>query len=129
MKKRFYLVAGGYIAIAMALGMSWYFVFFKDLYLGLGIYNLAEPIIPLGLASMIIQGVILAYFYPFFRASGGPLARGLKFGLLMGLYQFTYTGKLLVRSGQTTSEGTTIEWKKWVTRHDVEMPKAGRDAP
>lgn len=89
MTKKFLLAAGGYIAISVALGISWHFVFFKDLYHGLGIYNRTEPIIPLGLASMIIQGVILAYLYPFFRSTGGPIARGIKYSLMMGLFLFS----------------------------------------
>ncbi|MEQ1876710.1 MAG: DUF1761 domain-containing protein [Bdellovibrionia bacterium] len=78
-----------YLVLTMILGMSWHFVFFKELYDSLGIYNRAEPIIPLGLTSMFIQGVILAYLYPRFYKGGNPATEGLKFGLLMGLFMFS----------------------------------------
>ena len=66
MSKKFIYAALVYILFSMALGMSWHFIFFKELYHDLGIYNRVEPIIPLGMASMIIQGFIIAYLYPFF---------------------------------------------------------------
>ncbi len=89
MTKKFVLAAVVYIVITMALGMAWHFVFFKELYDGLGIYNRAEPIIPLGFASMIIQGLVLAYFYPLFFRGGNPVGQGVKFGLLMGVFLFS----------------------------------------
>lgn len=106
--KRFALAAGGYIIVTMALGMSWHFVFFKDLYHGLGIYNRAEPIIPLGLASMVIQGFVLAYLYPFFRVSGAPVLRGIKFGLLMGLFLFSVSTLANAAKIEVTSMSTWL---------------------
>ena len=78
-----------YIVTSMALGMAWHFVFFKELYESLGIYNRGEPIIPLGLTSMVIQGFILAYLYPLFDRDGRGLIAGIRFGLLMGLFLFS----------------------------------------
>ena len=78
-----------YLVVSMVLGMTWHFVFFKELYESLKIYNRVEPIIPLGLASMLMQGVILAYLFPFFYRSGNAIAQGLKFSLLMGLFLFS----------------------------------------
>ena len=74
----------------MILGVVWHLVIFKDLYDSLGIYNRADPIIPLGFASMIIQGVVLAYFYPFYvREQGNSLTRALTYSLTMGLFLFS----------------------------------------
>ncbi len=87
--KKFILAAAVYIVITMALGMAWHFVFFKELYDSLGIYNRAEPIIPLGFVSMIIQGLVLAYLYPLFYRGGSPIGQGVKFGLLMGVFLFS----------------------------------------
>lgn len=89
MSRKFLIAAGGYIVVTMALGMSWHFIFFKDLYHSLGIYNRTEPIIPLGLLSMIIQGLIMAYLYPFFRVGARPVVRGIAFSLIMGLFLFS----------------------------------------
>lgn len=80
-----------YSLLTMILGMSWHFVLFKDLYDSLGIYNRAEPIIPLGFASMIVQGLILTYLYPRYYRGGKPIVEGLKFSLVMGLFMFSTT--------------------------------------
>ncbi len=37
----------------------------------------------------------------------------------------TYTGRLVVRSGRICSDGISVEWEDWLTKHDVETPKAG----
>lgn len=87
--KKFVCVILFYSILTMILGMSWHFVFFKELYEGLGIYNRAEPIIPLGFTSMIVQGVILAYLYPRFYRGGLPIVEGVKFSLIMGLFMFS----------------------------------------
>jgi len=73
----------------MILGMAWHFVFFKELYDSLGIYNREEPIIPLGFASMIIQGLILAYLYAFYANDESSMGKAIKFNLLMGLFLYS----------------------------------------
>lgn len=90
MTKKILLAAFGYILVSFALGASWHFAFFPKVYHEFGIYNRADPIIPFGLLSMIVQGAVMAVIYPrWYRASGTPLASGLKFGLLMGLFLFS----------------------------------------
>jgi phosphotransferase system glucose/maltose/N-acetylglucosamine-specific IIC component len=49
-----------------------------------------EPIMALGIFTMIVQGAILAYLYTFFYRDGAPLLRGLKYGLLMGVFLGSY---------------------------------------
>jgi len=40
----------------------------------------------------------------------------------------TYTGRLVLRSGQIEADGISIEWMQWMTQHDVLMPKKeGKD--
>jgi len=87
--KKFIYAALTYIVISMALGMAWHFVFFKELYHSLGIYNRVDPIIPLGLTSMVIQGMIVAYLYPLYDRDGRGALEGVKFGLLMGLFLYS----------------------------------------
>ena len=89
MRKEFWWATFGYIIVSMALAMPWHFVWFHDLYHRLGIYTRQEPIIPLGMLSMLIQGLILAYLYPFFYKAGHPVMQGIKYGLVMGLYLYS----------------------------------------
>ena len=89
MRKGFWWAALGYIVVSMGVAMPWHFVWFHDLYRQLGIYNRQEPIIPLGMLSMLIQGLVLAYLYPFFYKGGHPVMQGIKYGLLMGLYLYS----------------------------------------
>ncbi|MBL8018568.1 MAG: DUF1761 domain-containing protein [Leptospirales bacterium] len=89
MRKGFVLAVLGYLVPTFILGASWHFLFFKELYDSFGIYNRPDPIIPLGFGSMLIQGLVLAYLYPFYFRSGNPIKRGLQFGLIMGLFLFS----------------------------------------
>lgn len=89
MRKAFWWAAIGYAVVTLVLGMVWHFVWFHDLYYRLGIYNRQDPIIPLGLLSMLIQGCVLAYLYPFFSRGGHPVKRGITYGLIMGLYLYS----------------------------------------
>ena len=89
MAKKFVLATFAYLIPTMILGMMWHFVFFKGLYESLGIYNRAEPIIPLGITSMAIQALIMAYLFPFFYKGGNAITQGIKFGLIMGLFLFS----------------------------------------
>ena len=34
---------------------------------------------------------------------------------------FTYTGRLVVRSGLIDADGVTIKWTDWITHHDVDV--------
>src|SRR3970040_965913 len=86
---RFILGVLGYTIPTMILGMVWHFVFFKELYDSLGIYNLKNPIIPLGMTSMLIQGIIIAYIYPFYYGEKSTIIMGIKFSLIMGVFLFS----------------------------------------
>ncbi len=85
MKLRHALAPVAYIVVSFALAAPWHFVLFHDLYESFGLYNRAAPIIPLGLMSMLLQGVTLALLYRRWYRGGSPLAEGAKFGLLVGV--------------------------------------------
>ena len=111
MKKKFLLNVLAYLIPTMVLGMCWHFVFFKDVYDELRIYNRAEPIIPLGMSSMLIQGIIFAHLYPFYQATGSAMIRAMKYAMLMGLLLFTVT---------TLANGAKIEVSSMVTWLEVQ---------
>ena len=51
----------------------------------LAIFTRSEPIIPLGLVSMLIQGLVLSYLYPLCAQGRHSAKTGAMFGLLMGV--------------------------------------------
>lgn len=76
-----------YVAITFALGFIWHLMIFKNVYHRLAIYTrLDDPIIPLGLLSMLIQGAVLAYLYPLVVGLADSVLAGISFSLLMGLF-------------------------------------------
>jgi hypothetical protein len=89
MKRKFVLATLFYAAVTMIHGFTWHFNFFKEAYAELGIYNREPPIIPLGFASMLVQGLIMAGLYPRWYRGGDPLGRGIQFGLVMGAFLFS----------------------------------------
>lgn len=89
MNKKIILATLGYLVVTFALGASWHFAFFPKAYHEFGIYNRAAPIIPLGVLSMLVQGIVMALIYPRWQRDEAPLAAGLKFGLMMGAFLFS----------------------------------------
>lgn len=82
------LAALGYVVITFVLGFTWHLVLFKDVYESFGVYSRREPIIPMGVASMLIQGLALASLYASqLKANpSGRFSDAIKFNLLMGLF-------------------------------------------
>ncbi len=88
MGKRIALAALGYTVITFILGITWHLVLFREVYATFGVYTRRQPIIPMGLGSMVIQGFILASLYARQSRSipARPLLDAIKFNLLMGLF-------------------------------------------
>jgi hypothetical protein len=86
---KFILTALCYIVPTMILGYVWHLIIFKDLYDSLSIYNRTEPIIPLGFFSMMVQGVIIAYLYPYYAKDNSTTAKAVGFSLTLGLFLFS----------------------------------------
>lgn len=58
---------------------------FKPVYDELAIFTRKEPLIPLGLVSMLMQGLVLSYLYPLYAQGRHSVKTGAMFGLLMGV--------------------------------------------
>lgn len=50
----------------------------------------AEPMVPLGIASMVIQGLILAWLYPVYAAGTSSVRRGIAFSWMIGGFLASY---------------------------------------
>jgi len=81
MMVRFLLAALAYIVVTFPLGYLWHLVFFKTYYDSLAVYR-PDMLIPLGVASMLIQSVIWAYLYSRLFWGESVLQGALKFGAL-----------------------------------------------
>lgn len=83
--KKYWLAVLAYIVCTFLIAAPWHLVLFKQTYDELAIFSRKDPLIPLGLLSMAMQGLILSYLYPLFAKGGLPLKTGLQFGALMGV--------------------------------------------
>lgn len=91
--KKLSLFVFAYFVITMAWAYPWHMVFFHDLYVEWGAFQRGEPIMPLGIAAILIQGLVIGYLYPFYnKGEGNPILRGIKFNLIIGLMTYTAMG-------------------------------------
>lgn len=67
-------------------------MWFHDLYGEMGAYTRPVPSIPLGMLAMFMQGVVIAYLYPFYYKGGSPFLQGIKFSLIMGVVVYSVMG-------------------------------------
>ncbi len=80
--------AAGYIAIVFPLALVWHLGLFKQQYQTFG-YFAGKPNVPVGLATVVIQGVVLALIYPLFHSGSAGFVRAFQFAGLMGLFFWT----------------------------------------
>ncbi len=92
MLKKYILAISSYVVLSFALAYPWHLVWFHDLYIQMGAFTRAEPIVPLGVLSMVVQGAVIAYFYPFWYRGGHPVWAGIRYSLAIGLLIYTVMG-------------------------------------
>jgi len=91
--KKFGLFVIAYFVITMGWAYPWHMIWFHDLYAGWGAFQRAEPIIPLGMAAILVQGAVIAYLYPYYsKGAGNPVLRGIRFNLIVGLMTYSAMG-------------------------------------
>jgi hypothetical protein len=88
----FWLAAAAYLLPTFPLGYFWHLKTFAGRYAALEVYR-ERPLIPLGLASMIIQAGLYAWLYPrlFSTAHDAWLRSAAQFGLTFGLLAWSLT--------------------------------------
>ena len=84
MNKSFWLAALAYLAPTFPLGYFWHLSIFADRYQQLAMYR-DDVVIPLGLASMVIQALLYAWAYPRLFGHRNWRSGALRFGLTFGL--------------------------------------------
>ncbi len=83
--KKISLATLGYLLVTFPLGFVWHLVLFKSVYESFGLYR-GNPNFPLGILSMVIQGIVLATFYAKFPKRSSVFISALWFCLPMGLF-------------------------------------------
>ena len=88
----FWLGMAAYLVPTFPIAFVWHLVLFEPQYHALHIYR-ADPIIPFGLASMTIQGVVFSWVFPrvFADNRSSILKDGLLYGLGAGLLSWSFT--------------------------------------
>jgi len=90
--KKFILATLSFFILTMPWAFLWHVIWFHEIYAQLGAFTRSEPIMPLGMASVLIQGAVIAYLYPFYYRGGHPIVQGIKFSLIIGLMVYTMMG-------------------------------------
>ena len=78
-----------YVVTTFAVQGTSHFVINKDHYAAISIMR-AEPVIAMGIASMVIQGLIFALLFPTFNRGGNAVRNGLVFSWTIGGFLASY---------------------------------------
>ena len=90
MLQRYILGAACYLLASFPIAYYWHLVIFKHVYDRLEIYR-DDVIVPLGLATMILQAGLFSWLYPRLFPTGGYLINSLKYALFGSLLSISYT--------------------------------------
>lgn len=84
--KKIVLATVTYNVVAMAVGYPWYITWFHDVYASM--FTRAQPILILGILATLVEGLVIAYLYPFFYRGGSPIVEGVRFSVLAGILPY-----------------------------------------
>jgi hypothetical protein len=107
MSRKFWLAFLAYLLPTFPLGYFWHLSTFKATYDALQIYR-PDVIIPMGLSSMIIQGLAFAYLYPklFSTARHQWLSSAFRFFVIFGGLAWSFLVLPVAAKVHMTSVGT-----------------------
>lgn len=92
-RQKFGLFILSYFVITMAWAYPWHMVFFHDIYVEMGAFQRAEPLMPLGIAAILSQAIVIAYLYPYYaKIKGDGILSGVKFNLIIGVMTYSAMG-------------------------------------
>lgn len=81
----------GYVLLTMIMGYTWNILIFHSTYMAIGgSGRRPDPIIPLGMASMLLEGIALAVLFSWAYRGSNPIKEGLSLGLLAGAFSVGY---------------------------------------
>jgi hypothetical protein len=108
--RRFWLGVAAYLLPTFPIAYLWHLVVFAPAYDALAIYR-PDPIIPFGLASMLIQGVAFSWAYPrLVSTRAGAIWRpGLFYGFALAVLSWSFTTLAVAAKNTMASVPTYIE--------------------
>lgn len=74
-----------YTLVTFPLAIIWHILLFEKAYLGFGYFQ-GDPSFVLGFITILIQGGVLSFMYPYVNFSGPHVVRGLKYSLIIGIF-------------------------------------------
>ncbi len=85
------LGAFAYVVLTLSLGFVWNLILFRDVYVAIGSQSMrAAPVMPLGLAAIVIEAVVLGFLFA--KLSDGSISQGLVLAFAVGAFSMTYGG-------------------------------------
>lgn len=90
MNRSFWLAALAYLVPTFPLGYMWHLNVFADRYHELAMYR-DDVLIPLGLASMLLQALLYAWAYPRLFGDRDWRSGAMRFGLVFGVLAWSLT--------------------------------------
>lgn len=84
-----FLTVVAYMVATFGVQGASHFAINASHYAGISIMR-ADPIIPMGLASMVIQGLIAAWLFPTFNRGQRPIRNGIVFSCALGAFLASY---------------------------------------
>lgn len=78
-----------YLIVSFGVQGASHFAINTEHYAAISIMR-TDPIVPMGLASMIIQGLLFAYLFPLFNRGPNPVRNGLFFSWALGGFLASY---------------------------------------
>ena len=97
--KKFLAAVLGYIVVTFVIAAGWHLVLFREVYDELGIFTRREPLIALGIVSMIMQALVLAYWYPRWSRGGGNCSVRGNSGPVSHALTFASTAACCINAG------------------------------
>ena len=105
--RSFILTALAYVVLTFGFAVLWHIIAFKSFYDRLGYFGDEEPNLVLGFGTIAFQGVLLAYYFPFFQRGGRPLAEAMRVASVFGA---TILSVQVVAAAAKNQMPATAEW-------------------
>lgn len=84
--RRFWLAVAGFFVATMATAFSWHMILFHEKYLAMGAFTRGEPVMPFGIAAILLQALVFATCAPYyFDRRGYTMANAIKYCLFLGI--------------------------------------------